>query len=392
MDLVPPLAIRSVRKNARLVAGVFIFAALAALSGCASFMPQTKELAKGLPAGLPEKIELTETPFFPQLEYQCGPAALATDTAPSVDAAIHALDRLERDEIWPAIRLLRRTSDAFDLVNSNTLMLEHLAPADYHIVRNGLGHGSGFGRPAIGEIEHFVLLLEQEGLGRGGGSGDTSGSGDTRGRGHGCSWAVDGIGDPASLPILLVAMQVGFGGMGLGMSWVSRAFERQADVYAARIIETHAREAAKVGQYVTLGQQEDTDPQSKIKFFRHALRKHCVPPPISDMMVDGFYERLADFRELISRYDPDGKFESLDSNETDTAWVFAERVGDPDVSEDGERFQRVSRVAGLVSRSRLSPPPVETGLSTKGTGQNRRRGKSGIDARVLRNITRPVPC
>jgi hypothetical protein len=57
----------------------------------------------------------------------------------------------------------------------------------------------------------------------------------------------------------------------------------------------HAREAAKVGQYVTLGQQEDTDPQSKIKFFRHAMRKHCVPPPISDMMVDGFYERLADF-------------------------------------------------------------------------------------------------
>ena len=41
-------------------------------------MPQTKELAKGLPAGLPEKIELSETPFFPQLEYQCGPAALAT--------------------------------------------------------------------------------------------------------------------------------------------------------------------------------------------------------------------------------------------------------------------------------------------------------------------------
>jgi hypothetical protein len=75
VDLVPPLAIRTVLQNARLTAGVFI---LAALAGCASFMPQTKELAKGLPAGLPEKIELTETPFFPQLEYQCGPAALAT--------------------------------------------------------------------------------------------------------------------------------------------------------------------------------------------------------------------------------------------------------------------------------------------------------------------------
>jgi tetratricopeptide (TPR) repeat protein len=78
VDLVPPLAIRFVLDNARFAAGVFILAAMAALSGCASLMPQTKELAKGLPPGLPQKVELTETPFFPQLEYQCGPAALAT--------------------------------------------------------------------------------------------------------------------------------------------------------------------------------------------------------------------------------------------------------------------------------------------------------------------------
>ena len=61
--------------NARLVAGVFV---LALLSGCASFFPQTKELAKGWPQELPKQVELTEVPFFPQLEYQCGPAALAT--------------------------------------------------------------------------------------------------------------------------------------------------------------------------------------------------------------------------------------------------------------------------------------------------------------------------
>jgi hypothetical protein len=85
VGLVPPLAIRSVLYYARFAAGVFISARLwagvlilAALSGCASLVPQTKELAKGLPAGLPEKVELTETPFFPQLQYQCGPAALAT--------------------------------------------------------------------------------------------------------------------------------------------------------------------------------------------------------------------------------------------------------------------------------------------------------------------------
>jgi tetratricopeptide (TPR) repeat protein len=52
---------------------------LAAAAGCASLVPQTKELAeRGVPPGLPERTELTAVPFFPQLEYQCGPAALAT--------------------------------------------------------------------------------------------------------------------------------------------------------------------------------------------------------------------------------------------------------------------------------------------------------------------------
>lgn len=72
-----------------------------------------------------------------------------------------AIDRLGRDEIWPAIRLLRRTSDALDLVNSNTLMLEHLAPADYHIVRNGLGHGSGFDSPGFRNIHERGPKLNQ---------------------------------------------------------------------------------------------------------------------------------------------------------------------------------------------------------------------------------------
>jgi tetratricopeptide (TPR) repeat protein len=35
-------------------------------------------LREGLPQGLPANVELTQVPFFPQTEYQCGPAALAT--------------------------------------------------------------------------------------------------------------------------------------------------------------------------------------------------------------------------------------------------------------------------------------------------------------------------
>lgn len=70
---------------------------------------------------------------------------------------------------------------------------------------------------------------------------------------------------------------------------------------ADRIHSVHAREAAKVGQYVTLG-MGDVDPSTKMKYFHHALRRHCIPPPVSDDIVDGFYERLSDFvREHAGR-------------------------------------------------------------------------------------------
>lgn len=50
------------------------------LPGCASFLPapQTQALLAQVPAGLPEQAALSSTPFFPQTELQCGPAALAT--------------------------------------------------------------------------------------------------------------------------------------------------------------------------------------------------------------------------------------------------------------------------------------------------------------------------
>jgi tetratricopeptide (TPR) repeat protein len=59
-----------------------------ALAGCSLSPP----LADGLPAAAPRSIELDSTPFFPQEDYQCGPAALATLLAASgVDAAPAAL-------------------------------------------------------------------------------------------------------------------------------------------------------------------------------------------------------------------------------------------------------------------------------------------------------------
>jgi tetratricopeptide (TPR) repeat protein len=68
-----------VRKSARLTAGAFLLCGC--LSGCALLIPQTEQLRQQWPADLPPKVELTEVPFFPQDEYQCGPAALATSLA-----------------------------------------------------------------------------------------------------------------------------------------------------------------------------------------------------------------------------------------------------------------------------------------------------------------------
>jgi hypothetical protein len=48
---------------------------LACLSGCAV---QTAALQATPPTGLPRSVELDNTPFFAQTDYQCGPAALAT--------------------------------------------------------------------------------------------------------------------------------------------------------------------------------------------------------------------------------------------------------------------------------------------------------------------------
>lgn len=63
-------------RNARLAAGVFILAVW--LGGCAVLAPQATSLEERWPGGLPERVELSDVPFFPQRDYQCGPAALAT--------------------------------------------------------------------------------------------------------------------------------------------------------------------------------------------------------------------------------------------------------------------------------------------------------------------------
>ncbi len=59
-------------------AGFLHLAAVLFLAGCAQLVPQTVALRTGWPEGVPRTVELTQVPFFPQEDYQCGPAALAT--------------------------------------------------------------------------------------------------------------------------------------------------------------------------------------------------------------------------------------------------------------------------------------------------------------------------
>ncbi len=62
-------------RNASLPRVVVLAAAL--LGGCASLGPSTEPaVTTALPA-LPARIELADTPFFPQEQFQCGPASLA---------------------------------------------------------------------------------------------------------------------------------------------------------------------------------------------------------------------------------------------------------------------------------------------------------------------------
>jgi tryptophan 2,3-dioxygenase len=83
-----------------------------------------------------------------------------------------AIGLIDRDEVWAAVRLLRRAVGGVDVVLANTAMLEHIAPWDYHGVRSQLGHGSGFDSPGFRRVheltpklgEAFTRLVVRRGL------------------------------------------------------------------------------------------------------------------------------------------------------------------------------------------------------------------------------------
>ena len=71
MSAVPP----SAPARRRLLSAALLALPLAALGGCAV---QTRGVRASRPADLPPRVELADTPFFPDERFHCGPAALAT--------------------------------------------------------------------------------------------------------------------------------------------------------------------------------------------------------------------------------------------------------------------------------------------------------------------------
>jgi hypothetical protein len=68
---------------------------------------------------------------------------------------------------------------------------------------------------------------------------------------------------------------------------------------ADKAADVHAHEAYKVGQYVTLALDPHLTWDEKLRYFKHALKRHCVPPPYPDDDVWMFYKNLAD---LVRQY------------------------------------------------------------------------------------------
>lgn len=64
-----------------------------------------------------------------------------------------------------------------------------------------------------------------------------------------------------------------------------RAAEREGD--------TLARDAAKVGQYITLAGEPSLHWEDKLRYLRHTLFRHCVPPKFADDTIWMFYKDLA---------------------------------------------------------------------------------------------------
>jgi hypothetical protein len=110
----------------------------AVLGGCAT--PQVAMLDARWPTELPAQVELTDVPFFPQEDYECGPAALAMVAhAAGVDVTPDALV----DQVYLPGRKGSLQPEMLAATRRQGLLAYPLKPKVEHTARSGRPPGAG---------------------------------------------------------------------------------------------------------------------------------------------------------------------------------------------------------------------------------------------------------
>lgn len=68
---------------------------------------------------------------------------------------------------------------------------------------------------------------------------------------------------------------------------------------AHKAYDLTARDAFKVGHYITLGLNQNLQWADQLHYFRHALDHHCIPPPYAKDDMKAFYNGLTQY---VRRY------------------------------------------------------------------------------------------
>jgi tetratricopeptide (TPR) repeat protein len=112
------------------VASTLFLLTLLLLGGCAT-PTQTRQITQAAPPGLPERVELTRVPFFPQEAYQCGPAALATLL---VDRGIAVGPDTLVDEVYIPERRGSLQTEMLAAARARGMVAYRLAPQLEHVL------------------------------------------------------------------------------------------------------------------------------------------------------------------------------------------------------------------------------------------------------------------
>jgi len=125
---------------------LILLVCLLILSSCAS-TPQSRQIQTNGLGALPLAVELTETPFFSQTQYQCGPAALATvlqthgviTTPEKLSAQVYIPEREGSLQIEMAVAARRHEMLPYKLEPRLTDLFTEIAAGNPVLVLQNLG-------------------------------------------------------------------------------------------------------------------------------------------------------------------------------------------------------------------------------------------------------------